>query len=184
MTAPRFPLFAACLALSLALSLGGCWYSSSVSGGRDGTADLRAIDAANAGMTPRQARTFVSDRTWRTSESSAGQQVHYSTADGKDFAWLPGEDRILAGEWRVDTGPDSRGRTMTRFCLRYPAEAVHPISKATGGDWYCRPAGSAFHWVRERVNGDPLGLAGRTAAPFVLRFNSQTIGQLQARIGQ
>ncbi|MFZ5782786.1 MAG: hypothetical protein ACOY4R_21500 [Pseudomonadota bacterium] len=180
MTAPRFPLLVACLTLPLS----GCWYSSSASGSRDGTADLRAIDAANAGMTSQQARALVSDRTWRTSESSAGQQVHYSTADGRDFAWLPGEDRVLAGEWRVESGPDAQGRAVTRFCLRYPAEAVHPISKAAGGDWYCRPAGSAFHWVRERVKGDPLGLASRTAAPFVLRFNSQTIGQLQARIGR
>ncbi len=180
MTVPHFPLLAACTALLL----GGCWYSSSVSGSRDGTADLRAIDATNAATTPQQARTFVSGRTWRISESSAGQQVHYSAADGRDFAWLPGQTRILAGEWRIDTASDVRGRIVTRFCLRYPAEAVHPISKAAGSDWYCRPAGSAFHWVRERVNGDPLALDGRTAAPFVLSFNNQTIAQLQARIEQ
>ena len=169
------------LAAVAALSLPGCWYSSSVSGSRDGTATMREIDAANIATTPQQAEVFISGRTWRSTESSSGQHVHYSAPDGRDYAWFPGQERILAGEWRIETAPDGKDRTVTRLCLRYPGEAVHPISKTSGDQWYCRAAGSAFHWIRERAGGDVLGLAGRTQAPFVLGLTNPTIAQLKAR---
>lgn len=177
MTALRSPLLVAVAALSLA----GCWYSSSVSGSRDGTATMQAIDAANTTTTPQQAQAFISGKTWRSIESSSGQHIHYSAPDGRDFAWFRGEERILAGEWRIETATDRKGQAVTRFCLRYPAEAVHPISKTSGDQWYCRAAGSVFHWIPERVNGDVLGLAGRTQAPFALTLSNLTIAQLKAR---
>ncbi len=177
MTALRFPLLAAAAALSLA----GCWYSSSVSGSRDGTATMGEIDAADATITAQQAQAFLSGKTWRSTESSSGQHIHYSAADGRDFAWYRGEERILAGEWRIETATDNKGRTVTRLCLRYPGEAVHPIAKTSGDQWYCRAAGSVFHWIPERVDGDVLGLAGRTQAPFALTLSNLTIAQLEAR---
>ena len=177
MTALRFPLLAAAASLSLA----GCWYSSSVSGSHDGTNTMRAIDTANATTTPQQAEAFISGKTWRSTESSSGQHIHYSAPDGRDFAWFRGEERILAGEWRIETATDSRGQAVTRLCLRYPGETVHPISKTAGDQWYCRAAGSVFHGIPERANGDVLGLAGRTQAPFALTLSNLTIAQLKAR---
>ncbi|MPZ33625.1 MAG: hypothetical protein GEV13_21990 [Rhodospirillales bacterium] len=142
---------------------------------------MRQIDAANATITPQQAQAFLSGKTWRSTESSSGQHIHYSAPDGRDFAWFRGQERILAGEWRIETGPGSKGQPVTRLCLRYPAEAAHPISKAAGGQWYCRAAGSVFHWIPERANGDVLGLASRTQAPFELHLTNLTIAQLKAR---
>lgn len=167
--------------LAASFFLGGCWYSSSVSGSKDGTAQMRRIDQANASTTTQQAQALMSGKTWRTTGSLYGSAVHYSTSDGRDFAWFLEARQVVAGEWKVETGPvGPSGAAVTKVCLRYPGEAVHPISKAAGADWYCQPAGSVFEWVGERVNGDPLGLASRSELPFVSRYKNQTISQLQA----
>lgn len=167
--------------LAMSFFLGGCWYSSSVSGSKDGTSQMRRIDQANASTTPQQAQALISGKTWRATGSLYGPAVHYSTPDGRDFAWFYEERQVIAGEWKVETGPSgSSGAPVTKVCLRYPAETTHPISKAAGADWYCQPAGAVFERVGERVNGDPLGLASRSELPFVSRHKNLTISQLQA----
>jgi hypothetical protein len=167
--------------LAVAIPLGGCWYSSSVSGGKDGTADMRKLDEAIATTTPQQATAAMSNKTWRRVMGS-GQAVHYSTSDGRDFLWVYGEDRIFHGQWKVDTGRAAGGQTVTRLCFRYPADAINPLSNTPGAEWHCWSAGMVLHYVRERVDGDPLQLASRTRAPFALDPRHQTISQLQARI--
>lgn len=169
------------LLLALALPLGGCWYSSTVSGGKDGTADMRKLDEAIATTTPQQAAAALSDRTWRRAMGSR-QAIHYSTSDGRDFLWMSGDNRIFRGEWRTDIGPDTAGRAVTQLCFRYPADAVNPLSNTPGAAWHCWSAGIVLHYVRERVDADPLRLASRTQAPFMQDSSPQTIGQLQARI--
>jgi len=167
--------------LAMSFFLGGCWYSSSVSGSKDGTSQMRRIDQANASTTPQQAQALISGKTWRATGSLYGPAVHYSTPDGRDFAWFYEGRQVVAGEWKVETGPSGpSGTVVTKVCLRYPGEAVHPISKAAGADWYCQAAGSVFAWVGERVDGDPLGLASRSELPFVSRHKPLTISQLQA----
>jgi hypothetical protein len=168
--------------LIIGLILGGCWYSSSVSGSKDGTADIRASSQAVATTTPQQAQAFVSGRTWRDALGSYRRDIHYSTADGRDFAWFTEQRHVAVGEWRIETGPDGRGQPVTKLCLRYPAEDIHPLSKGPGAEWHCRAAGMVFYWVRERVNGDPLRLAERTEMPFVPGMSRETISQLQARL--
>ena len=166
------------------LSLGGWWYSSSVSGSRDGTATMRDIDRAIDTTTPQQAQAFVSGKTWRTVEGSSPQQVHYSTPDGRDFLWMAEQPRIIAGEWRIESAADNRGRTVTKLCLRYAGEAVHPTSKEAGANWHCRAAGMVFHWIRERADGDPLQLAERSQVPTFSNYSRETIRQLQTKIGR
>lgn len=167
--------------LAASFFLGGCWYSSSVSGSKDGTAQMRRIDQANARTTPQQAQALISGKTWRATGSLYGPAIHYSTPDGRDFAWFYEERQVVAGEWKVETGPSgSSDAPVTKVCLRYPGEATHPISKAAGADWYCQPAGAVFERVGERVDGDPLGLASRSELPFVSRHKNLTISQLQA----
>ena len=167
--------------LAASFFLGGCWYSSSVSGSKDGTAQMRRIDQANAGTTPQQAQALISGKTWRATGSLYGPAVHYSTSDGRDFAWFYEGRQVVAGEWKVESGPSgSSSAPMTKVCLRYPGEATHPISKAAGADRYCQPAGAVFERVGERVDGDPLGLASRSELPFVSRHKNPTISQLQA----
>lgn len=167
--------------LAMSFFLGGCWYSSSVSGSKDGTSQMRRIDQANASTTPQQAQALIGGKTWRATGSLYGPAVHYSTDDGRDFAWFLEGRQVVAGEWKVEIGPSGpSGVLVTKVCLRYPGEATHPISKAAGADWYCQPAGAVFERVGERVNGDPLSLASRSELPFVTRHKNLTISQLQA----
>jgi len=176
------PALRSLLALLLvAPPLGDCWYASSVSGSGDGRPAMRQMDQASAATTPDQARALVSNQTWITRQAS-GRNVHYSTVDGRDFLWLPGDAHIVAGEWRVGTETDGQGRLVTALCLRYPGLTRHPIGALAGDQWYCPPIGMTLHDVTDRKIGDVLGLAGRTQAPFVRGYEVATIGQLQARI--
>jgi hypothetical protein len=120
----------------------------------------------------------MSNKTWLWTRSSGPAQIHYSTADGRDFAWLVGERRILAGEWRVETATDSRGQTITQVCLRYPGVRMQSLSAS----WNCRPAGTLFYEMTERESGDPLRLSGRTEAQFVLDKAPATLAEVEARV--
>lgn len=166
----------------ITLLSGGCYYQSSVSGSSDGTEDIRRLREVTASTTPAQAVALMSNKTWRRVQGSSGQAVHYSTQDGRDFLWLHGQSRIYRGQWRVETGRDGTGQDRTRLCFRYPDDAVNPLSNTPGDQWHCWNAGMVFHYVRERVEGDPLALEHRSQAPFVLDLRLYTISQLHARL--
>ncbi len=51
------------------------------------------LSAAIANSTPEEARRAISNKTWLWTLGGGPYQVHYSTADGRDFAWLVGESR-------------------------------------------------------------------------------------------
>lgn len=166
----------------IALLSGGCYYSSSVSGSSDGTEDISRLREVTASTTPAQAIALMSNKTWRRVQGSSGQDVHYSTSDGRDFLWLHGQSRIYRGHWKVETGRDGTGQERTRLCFRYPDDAINPLSNTPGDQWHCWNAGLILHYTRERVEGDPLSLEHRSQAPFVLDLRLFTISQLQARL--
>ena len=64
---------------------------------------MPGIQASIDNSTPEVAQRGMSNKTWLWTRGGGPYQVHYSTADGRDFAWLVGESRILRGEWRIDT---------------------------------------------------------------------------------
>lgn len=170
------------LSTLMALLSGGClYYESPAKGTTDGTEDIRRLREVTASTTPAQAVALMSNKTWRRVQGS-GQAVHYSTQNGRDFLWIHGQSRLYRGQWRVETGRDGTGQERTRLCFRYPDDAINPLSNTPGDQWHCWNAGMVFHYVRERVEGDPLGLEQRSQAPFVLDLRLYTISQLQARL--
>lgn len=135
------------------------------------------LTAAIANSTPEDARRGMSNKTWLWTRGGGPAQIHYSAADGRDFVWLVGERRILAGEWRVEAA-DSRGQTITQICLRYPRVKMQGLSDS----WSCRPAGTLFYEMTERESGDPLRISGRTEAQVVLDRTPASLAEVQARV--
>ena len=173
-----------------ALTLGGCWYSSSTPS--DGGAGVRTLDemgAATRTTTPEDARRKLADRTWRYAFAGTSH-VYYTSADGRVYLWSPDAPRLFAGDWKVDTRPPMRGRSqeataqqITIVCFRYPQEAVHPVMKQGRSDeWYCPPAGSFLYDVKESLAGDVFGLATRSDVAFVLGRHGTTLASLRARL--
>src|SRR5258708_5552430 len=110
------------------------------------------LDAAIANSTPEEARRAISNKTWLWTRGGGPYQVHYSTADGRDFAWLVGESRILRGEWRIDTTTRPQGGPLVQLCLRYPGVRRPDLSS----DSSCPPAGTASQQIADRESPEPL----------------------------
>jgi hypothetical protein len=136
------------------------------------------LDAAIANSTPEEARRAISNKTWLWTRGGGPYQVHYSTADGRDFAWLVGESRILRGEWRIDTTTGAQGQPLVQLCLRYPGVSRQDLSDS----WSCRPAGTFFVEMADRESGDPLHLLNRTQAQFVLTTPPASLAQVEAQV--
>ena len=98
------------------------------------------IQGAIDNSTPDAARRGMADKTWLWAGGGPAQ-IHYSTADGRDFAWVVGQRRIFAGEWQVNTAPGANGQSIVQICLRYPGVRLSGLSS----DWSCRPAGEMFY---------------------------------------
>lgn len=175
MSALRFSL----VLLFVAPVLGGCGdrYSTLPVPGV-AAAPMPALDNAIANSTPEQARQGMSNHTWFWTRGGGPAQIHYSTADGRDFVWQVGERRILAGQWRIDTNAGAGGQQLTQICLRYPGVQRQDL----GSDWLCRPAGTMFSDMQEREGGDPLRFAGRTQAPFVLTQTPANLAEVESRV--
>lgn len=135
------------------------------------------VQAAIDNSTPDAARRGMANKTWLWAGSGPAQ-IHYSTADGRDFAWVVGQRRIFAGEWQVNTAPGAGGQSIVQICLRYPGVRLSGLS----ADWSCRPAGQMFYEMAEREAGDPLRINGRTTALFVLERTPANLAEVQARV--
>lgn len=136
------------------------------------------IQAAIQDSAPEAARRGMSDKTWLWTRSSGPAQIHFSAADGRDYAWVVGQRRIFAGEWRVDTVPDARGNMVSQICLRHPGSYIQGLSPT----WSCRPGGTFFNEMAEREGGDPLRFAGRTQALFVLERTPANLAEVEGRV--
>ena len=139
---------------------------------------MPGIQASIDNSTPDVAQRGMSNKTWLWTRGGGPYQVHYSTADGRDFAWLVGETRIFRGEWRVDTSGDAQGQPLVQLCLRYPGVRRPDLSDG----WSCRPAGLFFNEMTERESGDPLHLLNRTQAQFVLTRPPSNLAEVEAQV--
>ena len=171
MSALRFSL----LLLAAGPLLGGCGdrYSTLPVPGVPAT-EMPQLDQSIASSTPEAARRGLGNHTWLWTRGPGPAQIHYSTADGRDFVWLVGERRILAGEWQVDTTADG----LVQICLRYPGVQRQGL----GTNWACRPAGTMFTQMQEREGGDPLRFSGRTQAKFVLTQTPSSLAEVEGRV--
>jgi len=136
------------------------------------------IQAAIQDSAPEAARRGMSDKTWLWTRSSGPAQIHFSAADGRDYAWVVGQRRIFAGEWRVDTVPDASGNMVSQICLRHPGSYVQGLSPT----WSCRPGGTFFNEMAEREGGDPLQMNGRTQALFVIDKAPANLSEIEGRV--
>ena len=175
MTALRFSLLL--LATTPALSGCGDRYSTLPVPGVP-AAEMPQIDEAIASSTPEAARRGLGNHTWLWTRGPGPAQIHYSTADGRDFVWLVGQRQILAGQWQVDTATDSSGQPLVQICLRYPGVWRQGLSDS----WLCRPAGTMFTQMQERESGDPLRFQGRTQAKFVLTQTPGSLAEVEGRV--
>jgi hypothetical protein len=135
------------------------------------------IQSAIDNATPDTARNGMSNKTWLWTQDGP-TQIHYTTADGRDFVWVVGQRRIFAGEWRVAADPNSRGRQIISICRRYPGAGIAGLSAS----WDCTEAGKLFYEMTERESGDPLRIDGRTQALFVLDKTPASLAEVQARV--
>jgi len=121
MSTLRFSL----LLLAAGPLLGGCGdrYSTLPVPGVPAT-EMPQLDQSIASSTPEAARRGLGNHTWLWTRGPGPAQIHYSTADGRDFVWLVGERRILAGEWQVDTTAGD-GPTSTEQSSRGQARPGH-----------------------------------------------------------
>ena len=175
MSALRFSL----LMLVAAPALGGCGdrYSTLPVPGVP-AAEMPQMDLSIASSTPEAARRGLGNHTWFWTRGPGPAQIHYSTADGRDFVWLVGQRQILAGEWQVDTTTDSSGQPIVQICLRYPGGWQQGLN----GTWNCRPAGTMLSQMQEREAGDPLRFQGRTQAKFVLTQTPSSLSEVEGRV--
>lgn len=174
MPAIRFP-FLLLVALQI---LAGCTSHPDRAAPTGPAVPMPQLQAAIDNSTPEGARRGISNKTWLWTRGGGPYQIHYSTADGRDFAWLAGETRILRGEWRVETAVDARGQQIVQLCLRYPGVRRPDL----GDSWNCRPAGTLFYEMTERESGDPLHLLNRTQAQFVLTTTPATLAEVEAQV--
>ena len=114
MSAIRFPL----ILLFAAQALAACANHPDRSAPTTPAVPMPELEAAIANSTPEDASRGMSNKTWLWTQGGEPAQIHYSAADGRDFAWLVGQRRIFAGEWRIGTDPNARGRTIANICLR------------------------------------------------------------------
>ena len=128
--------------------------------------------------TPDAAMRGISNKTWLWTQGGGPAQIHYSTPDGRDYAWLVGERQIAQGQWQVNTAPNANGQMITQICLRYPGTYMPGLSAG----WTCREAGTMFYQMSEREAGDPLRINGRSEALFVLDRPPASLAEVQARV--
>jgi hypothetical protein len=139
---------------------------------------MAGIQATINNSTPADAQRGMSNKTWLWTRSGGPAQIHYSTADGRDFAWVVGQRRIFAGEWQVNTAPGANGQTIVQICLRHPGSYVQGLSPT----WSCREAGTMFIEMAERESGDPLSFNDRSQALFVLDKAPANLAEVEARV--
>jgi hypothetical protein len=136
------------------------------------------LQASIDNTTPEAAQRGMSNKTWLWTRGQGPAQIHYTSADGRDYVWMVGQRRIFAGQWKADTVPDAAGNMITQVCLRYPGIRVGGLSP----EWNCRPGGTFFTEMAERESGDPLRFAGRSQALFVLDRPPANLAEVEGRV--
>lgn len=139
---------------------------------------MPGLDYAVENATTHGAARSMSHKTWMWTRGGGPAQIHYSTADGRDFAWLVGQRRIFQGQWKVESAAGSDGQPLTQVCLHYPGVNVGGLSAA----WTCRPAGTFFVEMQQREGGDPLRINGRTQALFMITQTPANLAEIEARV--
>lgn len=139
---------------------------------------MPGIDYAVENSTTHGAARAMRNHTWLWTRTNGPAQIHYSTADGRDYVWMVGQRRIFQGEWMVQNTSDSSGQQITQVCLRYLGVNFGGLSATPT----CRPAGTFFGEMQQREGGDPLQMNGRTQALFVIDKVPANLAEIEGRV--
>lgn len=95
-------------------------------------------------------RRLLESRTAHTFSPTFGNQIEYTSADGRAYLWFPGNTAILVGEWRL--------RGSERVCFRYPAVSINASTGVAGGEWECSHVSSWLLHRKASWSGDVYNL--------------------------
>jgi hypothetical protein len=115
----------------------------------------------------------IGNYTHMSHDPAHGTQVEYLAANGKSYLWYPGNRSILPGRWK---------REGDNMCFAYGANTYNPATGQSGGGFECMPFPLYWGGIEQRMPGDILGLANRTAVPFHLEKRRTTLEKLLARV--
>ena len=94
-----------------------------------------------------------------------GNQVEYTSADGKAILWYPGQDQVVVGEWKVPEGK--------YVCFYYPDIAVDRIVGGLSDRWACHVIEDAISDSQTR-DGDVFDLNQSYWVPYGLNRHPRT----------
>jgi hypothetical protein len=123
---------------------------------------------------------YMSDYTRMTYDPKRGTQVEYNAGDSRSYLWYPGSAFVTQGNWKVTEGiaPD-QVHAFNRACYLYSRLSYDPTTNTPGGNWECIPGWFEMIRTKERVPGDPFGLAASARAPFTLSPAPTTLAELK-----
>src|SRR5690349_3582836 len=107
--------------------------------------------------TPALAAPQIGGYTNMSNDAGHGTQVEYLSPSGGAWLWYPGNAVIVPGKWK---------RAGKDICFAYTSGSYNPVTGHQGGGWECMEYRLWWWAIDERVQGDPLGLEGRTKVPF------------------
>ena len=103
-----------------------------------------------------------------------GNQVEYTSPDGKAHLWYPGQDQVVVGEWKV---PDGK-----YVCFYYPKIAVDRISGGLSDRWACHVIGDAVK-DSQTLDGDVFDLTQSYWVPYGLNRHPRTsVDEVKSKI--
>lgn len=109
---------------------------------------------------PQPAHTYLTFSSPKQAgfRSGHGFQVTHFNGDGQVWLWYPGNDRPLAGEWKLEGD---------KICFRYSSNSYNPVTKTRGGAFKCTSLRGIQTRVISQLQGDPFRLSSG-AIPYVL----------------
>ncbi len=94
-----------------------------------------------------------------------GNQVEYTSPNGKAILWYPGQDQVVIGEWKVPEGK--------YVCFYYPDIAVDRIVGGLSDRWACHVIEDAIAGSQAR-DGDVFDLNQAYWVPYGLNRHPRT----------
>ncbi len=123
---------------------------------------IAACIAASQAAAERVSHVFelLCDRTLHYFDPGVGNQIEFTTADGRAYLWFNGEPDVITGTWEVlEPAPG-----QIEICYHYDPQATTPA-----GQTYCHAYGTWLITIQENGirDGDPYGLQNGQI-PFLL----------------
>jgi hypothetical protein len=131
------------------------------------------------------------NRTRVRFDKSHGNQIIYTTDDGRAFLVYPGNPVVLRGNWLVCTatyGILNKEKEKIYFpyakvCFRYDTLGRNPATGVRGDKWECAPAGLVKKSVVDSREGDVFNLQSMRLPHFTFSLsNKQTLSELEQQI--